>query len=81
MSNRIYIGEEGIDRTCDGLHCICVHECDKGEDKIEIWIHGDLNHNRRLAVDRKEILSRKVIEFLNADAYDFVKEIERYEFL
>ena len=79
MNNRIYIGEGGLNETCDGLHCICIHK--DGEDQIGIWVHSNLYSNRSLVVYKNEILSKKVIEFLNADAYDFIKEVEKCEFL
>lgn len=61
--------------SCDGSNCICVHgECGN---KLEIWIHADTHDNRSIIVNRDDILSEKVIRFLNADAYDFIKEVEK----
>lgn len=79
MSKKIFINKE-LSSECDSSHCICVHRGEADVDTLEVWIHGDSYCNRRLVINRKDILSEKVIKFLNSDAYEFIKEVKRINF-
>lgn len=64
---------------CEDNSCICFHKTKAG--MLMIYIHAKNGNSRTLTVDRDNILNEGVIRFLNADAYDFIKKIEKlYEF-
>ena len=64
--------------SCEDKYCICVHYSTSDPNFLDIYIHSlDIDSNRTMSVDKKDILSERVLKFLNADAYDFIREVKK----